>query len=107
MGEAKETILELVRREGLIVIAIVALGWQVYFLTSQSQEQDKLWREELAAYRVMFVDLDAKIGERWIKLTDRSSEINLRLASLDADMKLLLQKANINLSPIGVHDVGQ
>jgi hypothetical protein len=47
-----QNLFELLRREGLIVVAIAALGWQVYFVTKTSAEQDRLWREEMAAYRI-------------------------------------------------------
>ena len=96
MGEAKDTVLELIRREGLIVVAIVALGWQVYFLTNQSQQQDALWRQELAEYRVMIQALDEKIGERWIKLADVSAQINVRLTGIEKDIEVLLERDGLN-----------
>ena len=91
MSDTQANILELIRREGLIVVAIAALGWQVYFLTSQSQQQDQKWREELAEYRGMIVVLDEKIGERWIKLADRSAEMNLRLSEIADDLSVLIE----------------
>ena len=53
-------VIDLLKREGLIVVAIVALGWQVYWLTNSSQQQDHLWREELAAYRDMITEMEIK-----------------------------------------------
>jgi hypothetical protein len=52
MSQETASFFELIRREGLIVVAIAALAWQVYFVTSTSAAQDRLWREEMAAYRV-------------------------------------------------------
>ena len=52
MSQETASFFELVRREGLIVVALAALVWQVYWLTTTSATQDKLWREEMAAYRV-------------------------------------------------------
>jgi len=89
--DTQTNLFDLIRREGLIVVAIGALGWQVWFLTNQSQQQDALWRQELAEYRVMIADLDSKIGERWLKLTDTSSEINVRLASMSQDLDVLVK----------------
>ena len=91
MSDTQANILELIRREGLIVVAIAALGWQVYFLTSQSQQQDQKWREELAEYRGMIVALDEKIGERWIKMADSNAEMNLRMRNIEADLSVLIK----------------
>jgi hypothetical protein len=52
MSQETASFFELIRREGLIVVALAALVWQVYWLTTTSAAQDKLWREEMAAYRV-------------------------------------------------------
>ena len=49
-GEA-QSLFELIRQEGLIVVAIVALAWQVYWLTATGSQTDEKWREELTAYR--------------------------------------------------------
>jgi len=91
MTDTQNNLFDLIRREGLIVVAIGALGWQVYFLTNQSQQQDALWRQELSEYRVMISTLDEKIGERWIKLTDTSSEMNLRLSEISKDIDILVK----------------
>jgi Tfp pilus assembly protein PilO len=56
MSENITTFLELLRREGLIVVAILALAYQVYWTTATFADADKLWREELAAYRVQAVE---------------------------------------------------
>jgi hypothetical protein len=52
MSQETASFFELIRREGLIVVALAALVWQVYWLTTNAATQDKLWREEMAAYRV-------------------------------------------------------
>jgi hypothetical protein len=52
MSQETVNFFELVRREGLIVLALAALVWQVWFTQTTSAAQDKLWREELAAYRL-------------------------------------------------------
>jgi hypothetical protein len=52
MSAETASFFELVRREGLIVLALAALVWQVYFVTASSAAQDKLWREEMSAYRI-------------------------------------------------------
>ena len=91
MTDTPTNIFDLIRREGLIVIAIGALGWQVWFLTNQSQKQDSLWRAELAEYRELIAALDGKIGERWLKLTDTTAEINVRLASMGHDLDVLVK----------------
>ena len=91
MTDTQTSIFDLIRREGLIVVAIGALGWQVYFLTNQSRQQDQLWRQELSEYRVMITALDNRIGDRWLKLTDTSSEINVRLTAMSQDLDLLVK----------------
>ena len=96
MTDTQSTLLELIRREGLIVVAIGALGWQGYFLTSQSQQQDALWRQELAEYREMIATLDRQIGERWIKLADVSAQINVRLTGIEKDIEVLLEREGLN-----------
>jgi hypothetical protein len=52
MSQETASFFELIRREGLIVLALAALVWQVYFVTASSAAQDRLWREEMSAYRV-------------------------------------------------------
>jgi hypothetical protein len=52
MSQETASFFELIRREGLIVVALAALVWQVYWTTTTSAAQDRLWREEMAAYRV-------------------------------------------------------
>ena len=52
MSQETASFFELIRREGLIVVALAALVWQVYWLTTNAAAQDKLWREEMAAYRM-------------------------------------------------------
>ena len=39
--------LELVREHGLIVLALIALMWQVYFLGTLAKEQQERWRAEI------------------------------------------------------------
>lgn len=51
MTAETQSLFELIRREGLIVIAIAALAWQVYWLTTASQGQDQFWRDEMMKYR--------------------------------------------------------
>jgi hypothetical protein len=53
------SIFELIRREGLIVVALGALVWQVYWITTTASEQDRHWREEMAKYRQQEI-LDAE-----------------------------------------------
>ena len=91
MTDTQTNLFDLIRREGLIVVAIAALGWQVYFLTNQSRQQDQLWRQELSEYRVMITALDKQIGERWLNLTATSSEINVRLSAISQDLDLLVK----------------
>ena len=52
MPEPISNIFDLIRREGLIVIALGALLWQVHWLTNNFSAADMLWREEINAYRV-------------------------------------------------------
>lgn len=45
--------LRLIKDNGLIVIALLALAWQLYFVSTTNAEQDAKWRMELAEYRQM------------------------------------------------------
>ena len=51
MADQLASVFDLIRREGLIVVALAALVWQVYWTTTTSAAQDRLWREEIKAYR--------------------------------------------------------
>lgn len=45
--------LRLIKDHGLVVIALLALAWQLYFVSTTNAEQDAKWRMELAEYRQM------------------------------------------------------
>ena len=59
-----EKLLQLVQSKGLIVIALFALIWQVYWLTAQSEKQDTLWRAELGEYRVQIRDMELDLSKQ-------------------------------------------
>ena len=77
-----QNLFELIRREGLIVVAIAALAWQVWHVTTTAANQDRLWREEMAAYRVESQDeakrrlqAAADIAQAITKLVDRLDRV--------------------------------
>ena len=59
-----ERLLQLVQSKGLIVVALFALIWQVYWLTAQSEKQDTLWRAELGEYRVQIRDMEIDLSKQ-------------------------------------------
>ena len=59
-----ERLLQLVQSKGLIVVALFALIWQVYWLTVQSEKQDTLWRAELGEYRVQIRDMEIDLSKQ-------------------------------------------
>ena len=59
-----ERLLQLVQSKGLIVVALFALIWQVYWLTAQSEKQDTLWRTELGEYRVQIKDMEIDLSKQ-------------------------------------------
>jgi hypothetical protein len=82
MSQETASFFELIRREGLIVVALAALVWQVYWLTTTSAAQDKLWREEMASYRVQAQDdaqrrlqAGADIAQAMTKIVARLDEL--------------------------------
>ena len=86
MTQEAANFFELVRREGLIVLALAALVWQVWFVTSTSATQDKLWREELAAYRLESqeeakrrLQASADIAQAMTKMVERLKTIEQQL----------------------------
>jgi hypothetical protein len=86
MSQETASFFELVRREGLIVLALAALVWQVYFVTASSAAQDKLWREEMAAYRVESqeeakrrLQAAADIAQAMTKMVERLKTIEQQL----------------------------
>jgi hypothetical protein len=88
MSNETASFFELIRREGLIVLALAALVWQVYWLTTTSAAQDKLWREEMAAYRVQAQDdaqrrlqAGADIAQAMTKLVARLDELESAVES--------------------------
>ena len=90
MSQETANFFELIRREGLIVVALAALVWQVYWLTTNAAAQDKLWREEMAAYR-MESQADAKrrlqgaadIAQAMTKLAERLEKIEKQCAGIE------------------------
>jgi hypothetical protein len=91
-----ERLLQLVQSKGLIVVALFALIWQVFWLTSQSEEQDKLWRAELGEYRLQIRDMEldlskqradyAQLAEKVLVEVDNMSRI---VASVAEECKVL------------------
>ena len=82
MSEETQHVFELLRREGLIVIAIVALGWQVYWLTSNFAEQDAKWRSELSSYREMMIEDTRNRMEKYQELTAAWTRLDERVTEL-------------------------
>ena len=81
---------ELLRREGLIVIALAALVWQVYWLTTTSTAQDKLWREEMAIYRMESqaeaqrrLQGAADIAQAMTKMAERLEKVERQCAGIE------------------------
>ena len=86
MTQEAANFFELVRREGLIVVAIAALAWQVWFSHTTSAEQDRLWREEISAYRVESqeeakrrLQAAADIAQAMTKMVERLKTIEQQL----------------------------
>jgi hypothetical protein len=85
MSQDTANLFELIRREGLIVVALAALVWMVYWSTTTSAQQDRLWREEMAAYRVESqadaqrrLQGAADIAQAITKLAERLAEVEKR-----------------------------
>ena len=87
MPESVSIALEIVRREGLIVIAILALGWQVYWTTSTSSEQDRLWREELAEWRSQSVERDRRSLEAASEIAQAVMRVTARLEAIEDELE--------------------
>jgi hypothetical protein len=82
MSQDAASFFELIRREGLIVLALAALVWQVYWLTTTTVDMDHAWREELRAYRELDMEQHAARLEAytemvgtWTKLDERVSRM--------------------------------
>ena len=78
MSQETANFFELIRREGLIVLALAALVWQVYWLTTTTVDMDHAWRDELKAYREQDMkqhqerlEAYAQLVKAWTKLDER------------------------------------
>ena len=91
-----EKLLQLVQSKGLIVIALFALIWQVYWLTAQSEKQDTLWRAELGEYRVQIRDMELDLSKQradYAKLAEKVlveiENMSRTVASVGEECKVL------------------
>lgn len=82
MTAEAQSLFELIRREGLIVVAIAALAWQVWHVTTTAASQDRLWREEMSAYRIEAsaeaqrrLQAAADISQAMTKIVDRLERV--------------------------------
>jgi hypothetical protein len=82
MTAETQSLFELIRREGLIVIAIAALAWQVYWLTTSSQGQDEFWREEMTKYRDMITAMEMKNTETRVQTVAKVQEMSDRIQTM-------------------------
>jgi hypothetical protein len=82
MTAETQSLFELIRREGLIVIAIAALAWQVYWLTTSSQGQDQFWREEMTKYRDMINAMEMKNTETRVQTVAKVQEMSDRIQTM-------------------------
>lgn len=48
-----------IKEHGLIVLALMSLMWQVWWLTQLLDRQDTAWRTELSAYRAQMEQMEA------------------------------------------------
>lgn len=61
-SQLAELALRLIKDNGLIVVALAALAWQLYFVSITNAEQDAKWRTELAEYRQMMDNFHVERG---------------------------------------------
>jgi len=92
---------ELIRREGLIVLALAALVWQVYWLTTTTVTMDQAWREELKAYRELEMKqhterLEAyqELSVAWTKLDERVSRMKRVLIDQEHACRTIFSKTD-------------
>lgn len=83
MSTESASIFELVRREGLIVLALGALVYQVYWMTTGFSEADRLWREEVAAWRVSSMETDRQRTEAKIELASALQQAEDRIHHIE------------------------
>jgi len=92
---------ELLRREGLIVLALAALVWQVYWLTTSAMAMDQAWREELKAYRELEIKQHAErleayrdLSIAWTKLDERVSRMKRVLIDQEHACRAIFSKTD-------------
>ena len=101
MSQETASFFELVRREGLIVLALAALVWQVYWLTMTAVDMDHAWRDELKAYREQDMKqhterLEAytELVESWTKLDERVLRMKRVLVDQEHACRALFSKTD-------------
>ena len=82
MTQEAANFFELVRREGLIVLALAALVWQVYWLTMTAVDMDHAWRGELKAYREQDMKQHQERLEAYTKLVESWTKLDERVARM-------------------------
>ena len=82
MTQEAANFFELIRREGLIVLALAALVWQVYWLTDMTVRMDRQWREELKAYRELDMDQNQKRLDKYQELSVAWTKLDERVARM-------------------------
>mgnify|MGYP001550208906 FL=1 len=95
MSQETANFFELIRREGLIVVALAALVWQVYWTTTTSAAQDRLWREEIKAYREAAdarahsrLQASADIAAVITKMSDRIAAVERVISDAEEECQL-------------------
>ena len=94
MSEQINSALELIRKEGLIVVALASLIWQVYWLTTNYSAADLLWREEIKAYRMAAEDraqkrleASAEIAQVMTRMAERLERIEKALLEAESELE--------------------
>ena len=82
MTQEAANFFELIRREGLIVLALAALVWQVYWLTDMTVRMDRQWREELKEYRTLQMTQNQERLERYQELSVAWTKLDERVARM-------------------------
>ena len=101
MTQEAANFFELIRREGLIVLALAALVWQVYWLTMTAVDMDHAWRDELKAYREQDMrqhqerlDAYAEMVQSWTKLDERVLRMKRVLVDQEHACRALFSKTD-------------
>jgi hypothetical protein len=88
---ATEIVLELLREHGLVVLALLALVWQVWFLGEMARSENAVWRKVIDEMRVEMRDdreARARAIEEWLPAISLSRDAAMRTEQL---MQMILK----------------